>query len=85
MERIYFVEIKVPYRRPDGTKEWDWKTVPVREAIAAEASVYRCKDCHGQVRLHGKHAQVGPAPRRTPIPAGFGVLPVGTLLQAKPR
>jgi hypothetical protein len=60
-ERIYDCEVKKLFMR-DGQKRWDWVVMAVADAIRNGATEYRCKDCHGAVKLHGKHVQHGPAP-----------------------
>jgi hypothetical protein len=60
-ERIYECEVKKLFLRA-GAKQWEWKAVAVADAIRDGATEFRCKDCHGAIRLHGKHVQNGPAP-----------------------
>lgn len=60
-ERIYHREVKKLFVR-DGQKRFEWVTVAVAEAIREGVTEFRCKDCHGAVRLHGRHLQHGPAP-----------------------
>ncbi len=64
-EQIYECQIKKPFKR-EGETRWEWRTVPVREAIDASGSGARagarCKDCHGRVKLLGKHVAKSPAP-----------------------
>jgi hypothetical protein len=60
-ERIYHCEVKKLFIR-DGLKRLEWVTMAVADAIRDGATKFRCKDCHGAVRLHGKHVQHGPAP-----------------------
>jgi hypothetical protein len=64
-EQIYECEIKKQFRR-DGQNRWEWKSVPVREAIEANGAGAkagaRCKHCHGRVKLLGKHIAKSPAP-----------------------
>jgi hypothetical protein len=61
-EKIYECAVKKLFK-VDGEKEWRWVAMPVKEALAAGASEFRCKDCHGAVKLHGRHVARGPAPR----------------------
>ena len=68
-EKIYECPIRAKYLR-DGRKVRDWKTVSVSDAISEGASEFRCKDCHGAVKLHGRHVAHGPA-RRAQIAPGF--------------
>lgn len=60
-EKIYECEAKKLVIR-NGIKVREWKALPVREVIEENLSEYRCKACHGRVRLHGKHIKNGPAP-----------------------
>jgi hypothetical protein len=60
-EKIYECEAKKPVVR-DGVKVREWRVVPVAEVIAEQLSEYRCKDCHGRVRLHRKRVKNAPAP-----------------------
>ena len=53
-EEIYECEVKKLFLR-DGTKKWEWVRTAVAEAIAGDITQFRCKDCHGAVRLHGRH------------------------------
>jgi hypothetical protein len=61
VEKIYTCEVKRLFVR-NGNKVWDWKVVNVGDAIRDGDTVFRCKDCHGAVRLHGRHVAHGPAP-----------------------
>jgi len=60
-EKIYKCEAKKPVMH-NGVKVREWRVVAVREVIEEKLSEYRCKDCHGRVRLHGKRVKDGPAP-----------------------
>lgn len=60
-EKIYECEVKKLFVR-NGQKELAWVTMSVADALADGVTEYRCKDCHGQVKLHGKHVERGPAP-----------------------
>jgi hypothetical protein len=60
-EKIYRCEVKKLFLR-NGEKVWEWVVAEVADAIRAEATQVRCKDCHGAVRLHGRHVDHGPAP-----------------------
>ena len=61
MDRIYECEVKRSFIR-NGEKVRDWKRVSVSEAIEAKADEIRCAECHGAVRLHGRHVAHGPTP-----------------------
>jgi hypothetical protein len=53
VERIKIVDKKrVPF----------WKVKSVRDAIDDSDTRFRCKDCHGEVKLFRKHVVNGPAP-----------------------
>ncbi len=60
-EKIYSCEVKKLFLR-DGEKVWGWVTAKVADAMCEEAAEFRCKDCHGAVRLHGKNVAHGPSP-----------------------
>jgi hypothetical protein len=60
-EKIYTCEVKKLFMR-NGEKVWEWVTMNVADAIRAEVSQFRCKDCHGAVRLHSKKVEHGPEP-----------------------
>src|SRR6266700_647378 len=60
-EKIYECEVKKLFK-VDGNKEWRWVARPVKDALSEGVSEFRCKDCHGAVKLHGKHVAHGPAP-----------------------
>jgi hypothetical protein len=60
-EKIYQCEVKKLFSR-NGEKRWEWVISTVADAIRDGASEFRCKDCHGAVKLHGKHVAHGPAP-----------------------
>jgi hypothetical protein len=60
-EKIYTCEVKKLFLR-DGVKVEEWATAEVAEAIRDELTQFRCKDCHGAVRLHGRHVEHGPTP-----------------------
>jgi hypothetical protein len=61
-EKIYACEVKKLFKKLDGNKDWRWVAMPVGKALLDGASEFRCKDCHGAVKLHGKHVAHGPAP-----------------------
>jgi hypothetical protein len=64
-EKIYECEIRILKKDP-ATREnyYDWKIVPVRDAIEAKVSKtdVRCKGCHGRVKLLNQYGDVGNAP-----------------------
>jgi hypothetical protein len=60
-ERIYECQAKVLFKR-DGLRYRQWVVRNVADAILGELKDFRCKDCYGAVRLHGKHVAHGAAP-----------------------
>jgi hypothetical protein len=52
-EKSYYVEVE---------KQLGWVEMPVAKAIEEGATKFRCKDCHGAVKLLGRHVAHGPAP-----------------------
>lgn len=60
-EKIYQCQVKKLFRIGE-TNQWQWVSMAVKDALAAGASEFRCKDCYGAVKLHGKHVAHGPAP-----------------------
>lgn len=60
-EKIYECEVKKLFRRGDR-KIFEWKAMSVSAALTEGVTEFRCKDCHGAVKLHGKHVAHGPAP-----------------------
>jgi hypothetical protein len=60
-EKIYSCEVRKLFVRA-GEKRSEWVIVSVADAIRDSATHFRCKDCHGAVRLHGRNVQHGPAP-----------------------
>jgi hypothetical protein len=64
-ERIYECEIRILKKNiTTGEKYWEWKTVPVRQAIEEKVSRedVRCKSCHGWVKLLNQYSGIGNAP-----------------------
>jgi hypothetical protein len=59
---IYHVEVKKKFRGSDGKDEFRWMVRPVTDVIADYPPEYRCKDCKGKVKLHGKNVPNGPVP-----------------------
>jgi len=81
--KIYECEVKKLFRK-DGTNEWRWVVRPVKDAISDGVTQFRCKDCHGAVKLHGKNVAHGPAPHvEHKSRAGFRILSCGDLFPAK--
>ena len=46
----------------DGKKVKEWVVRSVADALKDGVTDFRCKDCHGAVKLHGRHVKHGPAP-----------------------
>ncbi len=62
LDNIYEVDVAFRKMVSKGVYERAWKVKQVAEAIANQDELLRCKDCHGAVRLHGKHVSHGPTP-----------------------
>jgi hypothetical protein len=60
-EKIYVCEVKKLFVR-DGKKRLGWAMKSVSDAIREDVTEYRCKECHGAVKLHGKNLADGPTP-----------------------
>ena len=60
-EKIYDCEVKRK-RIIDGTRSTFWKVKSVREALEDNDSEFRCKDCHGGVKLLKRQVAHEPAP-----------------------
>jgi len=60
-EKIYECEVKKLFIR-DGKKVEEWVLKSVADALKDGVTEFRCKDCHGAVKLHGRHVAHGPAP-----------------------
>jgi hypothetical protein len=60
-EKIYECEVRKLFKI-DGVKEWRWVARPVKDALSEGVTEFRCKECHGAVKLHGKNVEHGPAP-----------------------
>ena len=48
--KIYECEVKKLFKE-HGIKEWRWVVRPVKDAISDGVTEFRCKDCHGAVKL----------------------------------
>ena len=62
-DNIYECEAKRPIIR-GGVKVRDWLLTPVNDVITENLNEYRCKDCYGKIKLHGKHVAHASAPTR---------------------
>lgn len=61
-EKIYEVEVKRRRVAEAGGYEPFWKLKSVAEALSDADTEFRCKDCHGEVKVLGKNSKVGGAP-----------------------
>jgi hypothetical protein len=60
-ELIFSCEVKKLFLR-SGVKRHEWVTSTVSDAIRDLVTEFRCKDCHGALKIHKKIAENGPAP-----------------------
>ena len=60
-EKIYECEVKRRRRVEGGAFQPFWKLKPVQEAVDDEDKEFRCKDCHGAVKLYRRRIPTGPA------------------------
>ncbi|HEX3821634.1 MAG TPA: hypothetical protein VHW45_14970 [Candidatus Sulfotelmatobacter sp.] len=61
-DQIYTVEVRKTFRI-SGDDVLRWVERPVSEVIPEKGSaLYRCKDCHGKVKLFDKHVPHAAAP-----------------------
>lgn len=61
-ERIYECEVKRRRKSPEGKYSSFWKVKAVATAIEDEDSEFRCKDCHGRVKLFRRRVANAAAP-----------------------
>ena len=64
-EKIYECELRILKKNlATGQNYYDWKAVPVREAIESNSGQrdVRCRACHGRVKLLNQHGNTGNAP-----------------------
>lgn len=64
-EKIYECEMRILRKNlATGQNYYDWKVVPVREAIESKPGQedVRCKACHGRVKLLNQYGNVGNSP-----------------------
>lgn len=54
-EKIYECEVKRRRVRQGGGYEPFWKVKNVQEALVDGDTEFRCKDCHGPLKLHRRH------------------------------
>lgn len=82
-EKIYECEVKRRRVKEGGGYEPFWKVKPVAVALADSDTEFRCKDCHGVVKLLGRNGKTGSVPyveHKSPADAEFCV---GSLLFKK--
>ncbi len=60
-EKLYECEVKRRRVAAKGGYEPFWKVKNVGEALNDGDTEFRCKDCHGTVKLHRQRAATGPA------------------------
>jgi hypothetical protein len=60
-EKFYECEVKRLFKIGD-LKERRWMTKAVAEALIDGDTEFRCKDCHGAVKLFNKNVVHGPSP-----------------------
>ena len=61
-EKIYDCEVKRRRVAAGGGYEPFWKTKSVADALADADTEFRCKDCHGEVKLLGRNGKAGTVP-----------------------
>jgi hypothetical protein len=61
-EKIYDIEVKRRRVAPGGGYEPFWKVKSVQDALADSDTEFRCKDCHGEVKVLGKTGKAGTVP-----------------------
>jgi hypothetical protein len=60
-DNIYECEAKRPVS-VNGVKTREWRLTRVLDVITDDLAEYRCKDCHGHIKLLRKHVEHGAAP-----------------------
>ena len=62
-ETIYECEVRRRRQRTGGASGYEafWKVKSVQEALDDNDTEFRCKDCHGSVKLHRRKVAHGPA------------------------
>lgn len=58
-EKIFECEVKRRRVSPRGGYEPFWKVKNVGEAVIDGDTEFRCKDCHGSIKLHKQRVQNG--------------------------
>jgi hypothetical protein len=60
-EKLYDCQVKRRRVRANGPGyEPFWKVKNVQEAVVDGDTEFRCKDCHGAVKLHKRNTESGP-------------------------
>jgi hypothetical protein len=59
-EKLYECEVKRRRVRAGGGYEPFWKVKSLAEGLADEDTEFRCKDCHGELKLFRTHKVGGP-------------------------
>ncbi|MCU1283692.1 MAG: hypothetical protein JWO13_42 [Acidobacteriales bacterium] len=54
-EKIYHCEVRRLFKKSKFTKEWRWMPKAVSEAVSSADAKFRCKDCHGALKLPLNH------------------------------
>ncbi len=62
-EKLFECEVKRRRLRQSGNPGYEpfWKVKTVAEALVDGDIEFRCKDCHGAVKLHKRHLATGPS------------------------
>lgn len=61
-EKLYECEVERRRVKQGGGYEPFWKVKSVTDTIVDADAKFRCKDCHGEVKLHKSNKVGGPAP-----------------------
>ena len=61
-EKIYDIEVKRRRVAAAGGYEPFWKVKTVQDALADNDTEFRCKDCHGEMKVLGKTGKAGTIP-----------------------
>ncbi len=61
-ERMYQCEVKRRRVKEGGGYEPFWKVKDVAVALSDSDTEFRCKDCHGEVKLLGRNGKAGTIP-----------------------
>ena len=61
-EKMYECEVRRRRVKAGGGYEPYWKVKSVADALADDDTEFRCKDCHGPVKLMGRNGKNGTVP-----------------------